>query len=527
MSKNEIELCAKLLNEHFGAVVETVASHLMKEGSLPFKLILASVKQPILEVKKALKVLIYHQFVDVFVNSIGFFEYSVNIERILFIIRYPKYIYVAKLLYNDYGEHIIEELLKEGQLTMSSVIQRVVNRLKPALTEDEIRKVPKSIFDTFVKMAETRFIRRTADFSEKSVENQLKELDDEAETKQFEIPKVKLNLIEIEKDDSDTVSSKRIKLDTSQPDDGIYWAVNFARFHQYMRDLLVLDAIKTHYDDEKAVEIARIIFRLTETKMLPLAKVTPSVSKQDICNQALKESICSSSSEVDLYLRMFNDDVNYRFISKVEESAGGGMYAINIFKTIDKLLHFTITSIVESQFGSKTCRIFRLVLTKKYLQQKQIEDTAMIPSKDCKELLYLLFKEGFLKTMQFPKQPDYAPSRTCFVFTVDIPDLCRTLIQKCFCAVHNAIVRRTYETQQHKLLLERKVFIDAVIANLQQQNSGEDVQQQIEDLNQSFSTHDKELLGRIQKLTTKLELSECQVDETLFLMQTWVLMNFQ
>jgi len=40
------------------------------------------------------------------------------------------------------------------------------------------------------------------------------------------------------------------------------------------------------------------------------------------------------------------------------------------------------------RFGSKCCRIFRLVLVKKHLEQKQVEEFAMIPAKEAKEHLY-------------------------------------------------------------------------------------------------------------------------------------------
>ncbi|RWS28970.1 DNA-directed RNA polymerase III subunit RPC3-like protein [Leptotrombidium deliense] len=543
MSTVQIKFCCSLLNEHFGAIVQTVALFLMNEGSCPLSYILRNVKESHSDIKNSLKILINHQFLNVSLNQHGFFEYKIDINRVSLINRYPKYIYVAKLLsrlmwklmgiicfYNDYGEHIIEELLKEGQLTMTSTIERVVSRLMSVLTEEEMKNCPKMVHDVFVKLAETRFIQRSIDVSQKSIDEQLKEPEESnngegSSEKQFKIPKVNLSLIKTEVEDECAPPTKKSKLESTQPDVGIYWSVNVHRFHQYLRDMTILEAVKTHYDDDKAVELARIVFRLTETKTHPLAVTTALVSKQDICKVALKENVCSSANELDLYLRMFEDDVNYRFISKSEESAGGGMYVLNVLKAVEKILEFTLTSIVEDQCGSKMSRIFRLILTKKYLQQKQIEETAMIPSKDCKELIYTLFKEGFVKTLQYPKQPDYAPSRTYFVFTVHLPDLCRNLIEKCYRALNNAIIRRTHEHQQNKTLLERKVFIDAVIANLQLQGNSPDVEKQIDDLNQSFSTHDKEILETIQKLTSKLELAECQIDETLFILQTWLSMN--
>ena len=56
-------------------------------------------------------------------------EYQASCERILGILRYPRYIYTAKTLYSDTGELIIEELLQRGHMTMSSIVKMVADRL--------------------------------------------------------------------------------------------------------------------------------------------------------------------------------------------------------------------------------------------------------------------------------------------------------------------------------------------------------------------------------------------------------------
>lgn len=49
-----------------------------------------------------------------------------------------------------------------------------------------------------------------------------------------------------------------------------------------------------------------------------------------------------------------------------------------------------------SRFGSRCARIFRLVLQKKHLEQKQVEDFAMIPAKEAKDMLYKMLSENFI-----------------------------------------------------------------------------------------------------------------------------------
>lgn len=59
----------------------------------------------------------------------GAVEYLASAERILRILRYPRYIYTAKTLYGDTGELIVEEVLQRGHMTMSSAVRTVADRL--------------------------------------------------------------------------------------------------------------------------------------------------------------------------------------------------------------------------------------------------------------------------------------------------------------------------------------------------------------------------------------------------------------
>lgn len=52
--------------------------------------------------------------------------------------------------------------------------------------------------------------------------------------------------------------------------------------------------------------------------------------------------------------------------------------------------------IVRERFDDRHLRLFRLLCLKKRLEQKQISDMALIPSKKAKEVLYSLLAEHFV-----------------------------------------------------------------------------------------------------------------------------------
>ena len=125
----------------------------------------------------------------------------------------------------------------------------------------------------------------------------------------------------------------------------------------------------------------------------------------------------------------------------------------------DVLCRSTIESVVRERFGNKCLRVFRLLLLKKTLEQKQVADQAMIPSKEAKELLYSLVAENYVTVQvgclelassmlkqgagraklslshplqEIPKSGDYAPSRTFYLFSVNVPQVARLLLERCY-----------------------------------------------------------------------------------------------
>ena len=73
---------------------------------------------------------------------------------------------------------------------------------------------------------------------------------------------------------------------------------------------------------------------------------------------------------------------------------------------------------VRERFGGPACRIFRLLLLKRQLEQKQIAEMAMIPVKDTRELLYKLVKVEFVQLQEVARTADHSPSRTFYLWRV-------------------------------------------------------------------------------------------------------------
>lgn len=130
MTQAELRLCSLLLQEYFGEIVEKVGNSLLRTGPRPLRLLVGDTGLLPDQVKKALCVLIQHGLVQFELQQPrGWVQYEARRQRVLRLLRYPRYIYTAKALYGDAGELLVEELLLHGRLPMSAAVARVAERL--------------------------------------------------------------------------------------------------------------------------------------------------------------------------------------------------------------------------------------------------------------------------------------------------------------------------------------------------------------------------------------------------------------
>ncbi|XP_068998812.1 DNA-directed RNA polymerase III subunit RPC3 [Embiotoca jacksoni] len=541
MTAHEVRLCGLLLREHFGEVVERVGTHLLKSGAQNLRTIVHETGPSVDLVKKSLCVLVQH---GVCLFSSGRkgpgspMEYQTSCNWILRILRYPRYIYTAKTLYGDTGELIIEELLQRGHMTMSTTVKTVADRLTQNMEEG--RSMDYSEVSTaFSKLVETHFLQRcpppagagagTTDSTTPAPSVTPGTPAAPVSTAQpaaesfpdcYNVPHMTLigrgKRQLASEDGEDQRNAKRARIDSeTHGDEGIYWQVNFERFHLHFRDQAIISAVANKLDQTSS-EIVRTMLRMSEVTTSPTATCTKPLSANEIF-RSLPASYNISRPILDQYLTLLVDDP-MEFVGKAGES-GGGMYVVNLHRALANLARATLESVVQERFGSRSARIFRLLLRKRHLEQKQVEDFAMIPAKEAKDMLYTLLSQNLVQLQEVPKTPDYAPSRTFYLYTVNQLPTARMLLQNCYKTVANLIERRLFETKESKRLLEKSQRIEAILASLQA--SGAEPEQ-LTEVEEMITAPEKQQLEALRLHINKLDSAENQVDETIFLLESYV-----
>ncbi|XP_051812937.1 DNA-directed RNA polymerase III subunit RPC3 isoform X2 [Acanthochromis polyacanthus] len=535
MTAQEVRLCGLLLREHFGEVVEKVGTQLLRSGAQNLRTIIHETGLSVDLVKKSLMVLVQHGaclFSSGRKGPGSPTEYRSGCDRILRILRYPRYIYTAKTLYGDTGELIIEELLQRGHMTMSGTVKTVADRLTQNMEEGRSMDYSE-VSSAFSKLVETHFLQRcpplagagTADSTNPAPgatpatpSTPAAPPTPESFPDCYKVPHMTLvgrgkRQLTAE-DGEDQRNAKRQKMDPeAHGDEGIYWQVNFERFHLHFRDQAIISAVANKLDQTSS-EIVRTMLRMSEVTTSPAATCTKPLSANEIF-RSLPASYNIPRPILDQYLTLLVDDP-MEFVGKAGES-GGGMYVVNLHRALANLARATLESVVQERFGSRSARIFRLLLRKRHLEQKQVEDFAMIPAKEAKDMLYTLLSQNLVQLQEIPKTPDYAPSRTFYLYTVNQLPTARMLLQNCYKTVANLIERRLFESKESKRLLEKSQRIEAILASLQA--SGAEPEQ-LTEVEEMITAPEKQQLDGLRLHINKLDSAENQVDETIFRLES-------
>ncbi|OWF46957.1 DNA-directed RNA polymerase III subunit RPC3 [Mizuhopecten yessoensis] len=485
MSQDRNALCCLILQEHFGELISKVAQVLLKKGPCILKYILVESGLQLKQVKKLLCLLIQHNIVTFDFNKKGLTEYTIHCDVIQWRIRFPRYIYCAKTLYGDAAELLVEELLHKGRCLMSETIIAITDKLNEALDASGHPGITAGLVkEKFESLAKTHFIQRCRSCLDKEVTDEAAAGQPPDEEELYIIPKMDIDGEASRKrklsTEGEGTPAKRSRTESKESaevpkDDGVYWRVNFARFHQHIRDQTLVASTASKIDT-KAGEVLRTFLRLSETKFSSGSTTSSAISVNEVFH-ALPKELFLTRHVLEMYMTMLCDDMNGMF-NKVDEMSGG-LYAVNFYKGLQEIAKAHLESVVQERFGSKCLRIFRVLLMKQHSKQKQIEDYAMISAKEAKELLYNMFSENFITLTEVSKTPDHAPSRTFYLFNVDIPQVTRIVQQRCYKAVKNAMIRRETEVAEHRRLLDKKERVDAILATLTDKEQREEIEQTI------------------------------------------------
>eukprot|EP00037_Helgoeca_nana_P030041 m.367075 g.367075 ORF g.367075 m.367075 type:complete len:537 (+) comp28099_c0_seq2:2660-4270(+) len=190
----------------------------------------------------------------------------------------------------------------------------------------------------------------------------------------------------------------------------------------------------------------------------------------------------------------------------VSRPAGSAAYLqLNYSVMRDLARYLAVEKMVETKCGEECARLFRLVRTKRYLEQKKVKELALMGAfKDTKVSLNKLFKEDFLMMQEVPKQADRVPSKCVYVWACDMNRITTMVLFQCYKAQANLSARVAVERKAYKLLRAKQ--------EKQATNPSEhaDIQR---------AKADSEAIEKIEAKLEKLEHAGLETDELVMLLR--------
>uniref|UniRef100_A0A2A4IWE1 DNA-directed RNA polymerase III subunit RPC3 n=1 Tax=Heliothis virescens TaxID=7102 RepID=A0A2A4IWE1_HELVI len=273
--------------------------------------------------------------------------------------------------------------------------------------------------------------------------------------------------------------------------------------------------------DENAGELMRF---LLEQMYLRSPAWAPESSP--LCALELRERCRGVAAEWPL-LHQFLD----QYLKVLEESGGGlvrrvgdagsGQYCVRARHAARQLVTAALDHVVTERLGSKAARIFRLVRSRKYIEEDDIQKNAMLVNKECKQLTYKLLEEHFISVQPMRKAASAGGlAKAIYLYHVKLHDVAHAALELCYRALHNTVRRHAREAAAHARLRDKRRRVTTIVHGMRLRG---EPQQNIDDVEETLTPPELAVLQGVEKRLKQLSIAELELDKNLFLFK-WYFM---
>jgi len=129
--------------------------------------------------------------------------------------------------------------------------------------------------------------------------------------------------------------------------------------------------------------------------------------------------------------------------SYTENSGAPGEYVANVGTMVSILQRKTITSIARARYGVQTARLVELMLTRnEWMEQTALGDIAILPAREAREKLYLLYRDKWVDFREISKRHDFNPQSTYYFWKVDYQHLRGVVLEHSYRGMLNLRIKR-------------------------------------------------------------------------------------
>jgi len=297
-------------------------------------------------------------------------------------------------------------------------------------------------------------------------------------------------------------------------DRDVYFRVNYDRFNVLIRNKIISSAAGERFNDG-AAQVMQALLKATEGKQknvkdvrsdpTNLADILRHVQDED----ALPAGLILSSKKpklsevVQQYLHMlsFHDNTTQSGMTARFLTIIGKKVQVEFDTVGARLRQRVLEAVTRERHGDEGVRVLRLLLNSGKMDEKQISKIAMMAPKDVRPLLSAMSAESLISLQEVPRTTDRNPTRTFYLWYVDLPKANTVLLGNLYKTLYNIYLRRRAEVETP--------LIKAVLLKLDREDVTEG----------NLTRAERELLAEWRDKREKLTVLEMRVQESVFILR--------
>ncbi|KAF8636536.1 hypothetical protein AX17_003348 [Amanita inopinata Kibby_2008] len=525
-------LCVQIIHSHFGPLTASVASVLLTRGRLSLSQLVRFTSLKPRTVRAAVLVLVQHNILWHAQSEDEGEVLEVNTEECLIRFRFGRFLWWTDKLLGKPATEIVQLIMDHGKLRPPdlmailpghdakslAVYQQALHRLvsasylKPSTILSHISPRDKQIKYEAEEKAKLTGIPTAKQLRQarEIAEARLRREEEEAE-------KVGLRR-KIREHSIHRSSKKKTQEEDEEVDEDVYFRLNYEKFNVHVRNALIVTAAKERFN-AGAARVIEALLKVTEPTQTKLSDIkTDPVSIANIVMQLTDEDDLQAGLVLPPNVKRPSTATCVKdylgLLSSVDNPSPAGRAAVfTSFLNSKVQVEFEIISmrlrrrILEmatmEKHGAVGVRIVRLLLEAGKMDEKQISKTVMMPPKDVRPLLTALATDCFVSMQEVPKSADRNPTRTFYLWYVDLQKAYSVLLANMYKTLYNIGMRRQGEREaaEVKAVLEKRERIDV---------------SQDESL---LSRLERNLLKEWEEKQERLAVLEMRVDEGVFILR--------
>jgi len=242
--------------------------------------------------------------------------------------------------------------------------------------------------------------------------------------------------------------------------DAVLWKVGLEQLHRDLRHVCCVKFVR-----QKVNTTAESLVRTILQHSLPLEhgdSVDCERSRALSLAELTKQVSLPPNVTVKMYMDVLqNDPVR---IVGVEGGGSGAVYSVFLGNICENLRQRTMHSIVRERYssdakssdGDRNARICRVLLDKKFLDQQQLSELAMMSLRETRERLYHMYRDEMVNFQEVPRRADHHPNQTFYLWTFHMKQVGEEVVQRMYKGALNLRLRRQKETEEKRDLLANK-----------------------------------------------------------------------